>query len=403
MTKKILFFFFLILLSFSVPAWSAGPPDAQPVHVIKWGTIAPENTVWGSVTMQASKEMEEKSGGRIKNIWYFGGVMGDEPDMIRKARINQLQGLALLTIGISKLIPELTSLSLPFLFNNYDEVDCVFDRVWPLVEEIASQKGYVVLGRADVGFSVFFSKNDLGDNEQVIKTHIWKWSGLDLPLEQLASWIFGMNNFIPLTLPDVLTALQTGMVDTVYATYYSAVALQWQTQFKYMTDVSVYGGAYAPALLLLKKDVFESLPPDLQKIVRDVCDQHFSEIRLGLRKDEEQAKGELVKRGIKFMQINPVVYQLGRKCMDLSIYDYYRQPQADLDFLRKNVSQCLNELYDASGKDLHLPRPTPEGTEKLVKVFTDMEERFFTRKVVHQILQARDQCVMKKEASPKSK
>jgi len=402
MMRKFFLFSFLILLVFLVQPGSAAPPD-QAVHVIKWGTIAPENTVWGHITMQASKEMEERSGGRIKNIWYFGGVMGDEPDMIRKARINQLQGMALLTIGISKLLPELTSLSLPFLFNNYDEVDCVFAQVWPMVEEIADQKGYVVLGRADVGFSVFFTKDNLEDPKQLKKTKVWKWSGLDLPMEELAGWIFGMTNFVSLSLPDVLTALQTGMVDTVYATYYSAVALQWQTQFKYMTDVDALGGAYAPALLLIKKDIFNSMPPDLQKIVRETCDKHFTGLRLGLRKDEAQAKQELVKRGIKFTRIDPVLYDLGKKCMDLSIYDYYRKPEVDLGFLRTNVTKCLEDLHAAAANDLNIPQPTPEGIDKLVKVFTGMEERFFSHKVVNRILNARDQCVMKKEASPKSK
>jgi len=404
--KKFFFFpallFCLAFLFSSVPSVSAESPG-KAQYVIKWGTLAPQNTIWGETSMKASKEMEEKSGGRLKNIWYFGGSMGDEPDMIRKSRMNQLQGLTLLTVGLSTLMPELTAFSLPFLFNNYDEVDCVFKQVWPSVEEIANQKGYVALGRADVGFSVFFSTLNLADSKELMKAKVWKWAGLDLPLEQLSGWMFGMNNFVTLTLPDVLMALQTGMVDTVYGTYYTAVGLQWQTQFKYMTDVNVSGGAYAPSLLLLRKDVFDSLPPDLQKIVREVCARHFSGLREDLRKDEEQAKEALLKHGIKFMEIDPVLYKLAKKCMNSSIFDYYRQPQANLDFLRKNVSQCLTDIYEAKGKEINLRPPSPEGTEKLVKVFTDLEGKFFTRKFVYQILQARDQCVMKKEASPNSK
>ncbi|MDD5224384.1 MAG: TRAP transporter substrate-binding protein DctP [bacterium] len=408
MEKKVFFFcltlvlFFLTCFSFAPPSRSA-EPASKPQYVIKWGTLAPENTVWGANALAISKEITEKSGGRIKNIWYFGGVMGDEPDMVRKARINQIQGFSLLTIGISKVTPELTAFSLPFLFRNYDDIDCVFDRIWPLVEKTAEQKGYVVLGRADVGFSIFFSKKNLADIAEIKKAKVWKWSGIDLPLEELSSFMFGMDNFVTLALPDVLTALQTGMVDTVYGTYYTALALQWQTQFKYMTDVDVTGGAYAPSLMFIKKDVFESLPPDLQKIVRETCDKHFAIMRRDLRQDEANAKASLSKRGIKFMELNPVLYNLGRKCMETSIYEYYRLPEANLDLLRKNVDQCLNNLYAAAGKELNLPQPSPERTEKLVRTFLDMEGKLFSRNFVGQILQARDQCVKGKDASPKSK
>jgi len=299
---SLLLLFLLLLL---VPLTSSAQDKPKP-YVIKWGTIAPENTVWGDIINQASREIEKQSNGRIKMVWYFGAVMGDEPDEIRKIRLNQLQGLALLSVGLSKLAPEMIVFSLPYLFKNYQEVDCVFDRAWPLVEKVMAEKGFMVFGRADVGFSVLFSKNDLRTMNDFKKAKFWSWIGMEETINAVAE-LFGIEKLYPLALPEVLTALQTGMVDTVFATYYTSIALQWNTQIKYMSDVTQFGGAYGPAMLILKKDLYDSLTPDLQKIIKEVCGKLFAPLREQLRQDEENAKNSLLKRGIKMMQIDPAL------------------------------------------------------------------------------------------------
>ncbi|MDD5224505.1 MAG: TRAP transporter substrate-binding protein DctP [bacterium] len=299
-----LFIFFLLFLLFFVPLTSFAQDKSKP-YVIKWGTIAPENTNWGDAINKASREIEKQTNGRVKMVWYFGAVMGDEPDMIRKMRINQLQGLALLSVGLSKIAPEMIAFSLPDLFQNYREVDCVFERAWPLVEKVMAEKGFVVFGRADVGFSVLFSKNDLRVLNDFKKAKFWTWEGLEV--DKAAARLFGVDKLTPLALPEVLTALQTGMVDTVYATYYTSIALQWNTQVKYMSDVTQFGGAYAPAMLVLKKDTYDSLPPDLQKIIRETTGKLMPPLREQLRQDEENAMNSLLKRGVKMMRLDPAL------------------------------------------------------------------------------------------------
>ena len=301
-----LFQFILFLLFILAPLASPAQEKSRPDYVIKWGTIAPENTNWGDTINKASREIEKQSNGRVKMVWYFGAVMGDEPDMIRKMRLNQLQGLALLSFGLSKLAPEMIAFSLPNLFKNYQEVDCVFERAWPLVEKVMAEKGFMVFGRADVGFSVLFSKNDLRTMNDFKKAKFWSWIGMEENINSVAK-LFGIEKLYPLILPEVLTALQTGMVDTVYATYYTSIALQWNTQIKYMSDVTQFGGAYGPAMLILKKDLYDSLTPDLQKIIKEVCGKLFAPLREQLRQDEENAKNSLLKRGIKMMNIDPAL------------------------------------------------------------------------------------------------
>lgn len=344
----------LKIFLFSLPFLWAGPGFAgeapaqeKPEFVIKWATIAPQNTSWGDYVLKASKEMEKKSGGRLKNIWYFGAVMGDEPDAIRKLRFDQIQGLALLSVGMSKLVPEIIAFSLPDLYQSYDEVDCVFDKAWPLLEKIFKEKDLVPLGRADVGFSVAFSKKLFKTLEDGKKAKVWKWAGVEQI--EAAAKMFGFENLITLTLPEVLTGLQTGMLDTVYATYYSCIALQWYTQVKYMSDVKQTGAIYAPAMVVIRKDIWDKLPADIKVIIKDGIADTVIPLRKQMRKDENDARDILIKKGIQMIRFDQeVVDEIHTRAM--SVYDdwtgvYY--PDWLLQGVLSARNQCRVELNAA--------------------------------------------------------
>ena len=281
------------------PLISAGAEGGGPESVLRWATIAPENTVWGDTLNQISREVREKSGGRLKNVWYYGGIMGDEPDAIRKMKLGQLHGSALISVGMSKLAPEILAFSLPDLFANYDEVDCVMDRAWPLVKRILAKRGYVAMGWSDVGFTVLFSQQNLRTPEDFRKTKAWNWIGLEA--DKATFEIFGMENLVPLTFPEVLPALRTGMVETAYATYYTAIAVQWHAYVRYMTDPARFGRIYTPSLMVLSREAYDSLRPELRGILQESIDAHFPQMRKKLRADEEHARKMLLQRGIKTM------------------------------------------------------------------------------------------------------
>jgi TRAP-type C4-dicarboxylate transport system substrate-binding protein len=334
----------LLLLPVRLPAADATASASKPQYVIKWATIAPENTFWGDIVNKAAREIEEASGGRVKNTWYYGAVMGDEPDAIRKLRIGQLQGLALLTVGLQKLAPESIVYSLPDLFQSYEEVDCVWDRTHGMAEKVFADKGLVLLGRGDVGFSVFFSKREMKDLEELKKAKIWVWSGLGL--DQAVARMFGIVNTVPLSLPEVMTALQTGMVDTVYGSYYTTIALQWYTMVKYMTDVKQSGTAYCPAMIILKKEVFDSLPPDIQNITRETIQKYVIPLRERMRKDEEDARQSLIKRGVVMVELDPVMVKDIRTRAQALYKEWEGKfyPAWFLEGILKARDQCRSEL-----------------------------------------------------------
>ncbi|MBI2461200.1 MAG: TRAP transporter substrate-binding protein DctP, partial [Candidatus Rokubacteria bacterium] len=71
---------------------------AAPVHArtltIKLGTLAPEGSSFYRLIRDMAEAWQEASGGRIRVRIYPGGVAGDDPDMVRKMRVGQLQAAA---------------------------------------------------------------------------------------------------------------------------------------------------------------------------------------------------------------------------------------------------------------------------------------------------------------------
>jgi TRAP-type C4-dicarboxylate transport system substrate-binding protein len=107
---------------------------------------------------------------------------------------------------------------------------------------------------------------------------------------------------IPLSVPDVLVGLQTGLVDVVYAPPSGAIAMQWFTKTKYCTDVPLI---YLVGGLMLKKSVFSKLPPNYQNVMRESFQQHMNQLKHVIRKENQEALKVMAKHGVKILKPSP--------------------------------------------------------------------------------------------------
>jgi TRAP-type C4-dicarboxylate transport system substrate-binding protein len=103
---------------------------------------------------------------------------------------------------------------------------------------------------------------------------------------------------IPLSLPDVLVGLQTGLVDVVYAPPAGAISLQWFTKTKYLTDVNLIfliGG------VVMKKKLFNKMSPAHQNILMEVFRSRMAQLKKTIRKENREAIQVMVKHGVKII------------------------------------------------------------------------------------------------------
>ena len=103
---------------------------------------------------------------------------------------------------------------------------------------------------------------------------------------------------IPLSISDVRTSLQSGLINTVATSPVGAVVLQWHTQIKYITDIPLI---YLHAVLAVDKGAFLKIAEPDRKIVTQIMTKALNEIDFQNREDDISATQALKNRGIIFI------------------------------------------------------------------------------------------------------
>ena len=290
---------FLILPLLALILVDCGIAHAKPKYLFKVATLAPDGSVWMKRFNEFVDEISEKSNGEIGFRIYPGGVMGDDKSMYRKMRVGQLQGGGFTMTGIGDVVPEYRIMGIPFLFRSYEEVDAVRQQLWPDFKKAFEKKGLALIAFSEVGFIYPMSSYSIATVEDLKKCKCWVPEGDPLSLAYLNT--IGITP-IQLTIADVLSSLQTGMVDTVFNGFYGAIVLQWFTKTNYISDTP-FGYAYGAFLLDLKQ--FSKLPPDYQSLIESTAQKHFTVLLEDTRKSNKESLAVLEQNGLKLVEPNP--------------------------------------------------------------------------------------------------
>jgi len=288
----------ITILLLAVLAWVrvSGPASAQE-HTIKFATIAPDGSTWMNVMKAYDEEIRRESGGRLGFRIYPGGVQGEDRDVIKKIRIGQLHSAGFTGVGLGEISPKVRILDSPFLFKGYDEVDHLYLSLQDEFERAFLDGGFVLLGWAEVGFVYVFSNTPVKSVGDMHGVKMWMWEGD--PVAEATFKTFGINP-IPLSVVDVLTSLQTGLINGAYVSPYAAVALQWNTRVKYMMGVPL---ADACGAVVVSKKKFDSIPADLQEILTRNGRKFLRELTVKSREENRAAIETLRKTGIQVVDV----------------------------------------------------------------------------------------------------
>jgi tripartite ATP-independent transporter DctP family solute receptor len=237
--------------------------EAQtPATTLKIATVAPEGTPWADGLTQLKKQVEGDSKGRVAVRTFLGGVLGDENESVQSCQKGQIQGVGASTGAIASIVPELSVLELPYLFKSEAEADYVLDKViFSTVETAFRAKGLVLAFWSENGYRSFGSNWGPVKTPADLKGKKMRSQEHDLHLQMYRS--FGASPQ-PIAVTEVLTSLQTGVIDGWDNTPLFAFAAQWTGSTKY---VSLTRHIYQPAAIAYNKAWFDSQPADLQAIL----------------------------------------------------------------------------------------------------------------------------------------
>lgn len=274
----------------------AGSMFAQK-YTIKFATIAPEGSTWLKVMDELNDEVSRLTGGNVKFKIYPGGIQGDEKDVLRKIRLGQLHSAGFTGVGLGEILPEARILDSPLLFRNHAEVDHITSLLYDEFSAKFEDADYILLGWTEVGFVYVFGNAPITTLSDLKGAKMWMWEGD--PIAEATFNALGVSP-IPLSITDVLTSLQTGLIDAVYTSPLACVTLQWHTRVKYMMDVPL---ADAAGAVLISKKMFDKIPPEYQQVLREQGKNYMQKlVKLG-RQDNQESIELMKKNGIKLVNI----------------------------------------------------------------------------------------------------
>jgi len=286
---------------------------AKSKHTFKIASLAPEGSVWVNAFKEFAKEVSAKTDGEIAFKIYPGGIMGDDRAMYRKMRVGQLHGGGFTMTGIAEIVPDFRVMAIPFLFHSYEEVDHASDQLQPLFRKRFSEQGLKLLAMTEVGFVYTFSTkprvtvNDL----QQAKT----WAPADDPLTSAFLNELSISP-IALSIPDVLSSLQTGLIDTAFNSLYGSIILQWFTKAPYVTD-QPYGYAYGA--FLMSDKALAKLSDNQVDIIKAAAAHYFPDLIQKTRESNLESRNVLKTQGVSFIETTEEVIQTLEKHRDSTV------------------------------------------------------------------------------------
>jgi TRAP-type C4-dicarboxylate transport system substrate-binding protein len=264
---------------------------AAETQYLRVATLAPRDSDLAKTFVKLDKSLKDATKGAWGVRLYPGGVAGDEVDVIRKIKIGQMDASSITSVGLSQIVRDTAVLTTPGVISSYKQleaVQAVMNKEW---EASFEKVGFNVIAWGETGQLRWFAKNPLPRPSAIKTMRPWVW-----PISHTTKEVFhsvGASG-VPLGVPEVYGALQTGMADMVISTCVALVSLQWHTNLKFMTKntFGVLVGA-----LLVGSEKWKAMPPDVAQLVQTTIIKNRTEDRADMRKADDRAYENLLKRG----------------------------------------------------------------------------------------------------------
>jgi len=261
--------------------------------VLKIATVAPEGSSWMKEMRASAKEIQELTEGRVQIKYYGGGVMGNDTKVLGKIRIGNLHGGAFTPSALQQVYPEISLYGLPLTFESNEEVAYVRARLDQTFTDGLEEAGFINFGFAAGGFAVIMSNKPVTSLSDLNGKKVWVPEGDTISYASMKAL-----SLSPVTLPltDVLTGLQTGLIDIVFMSPIGALVLQWHTKVKFISDLPI---VYTMGFMAIDKKAFNKISPADQEVVRQVMTRTYTQLNDANLDDNKEALQALLNTGIE--------------------------------------------------------------------------------------------------------
>ncbi|MDY0190475.1 MAG: TRAP transporter substrate-binding protein DctP [Desulfuromonas sp.] len=320
------------------------PANAVAV-TLKIATVAPEGSAWMQQMRAGAIKIKESTAGRVQLKFYAGGVMGNEKSVLRKIRMGQLQGGAFTGGGLGAIAPDAVLYGLPLLTNSEQEINYVRQQMDATLTACLDKGGFVSFGFASGGFANLMSQEPISCIEELKGKKVWVPEG-----DRISYAVMQALGLAPVTLPltDVLTGLQTGLVEVVATSPLGALAFQWHTQVKYITPMPL---VYIYGALVVDKRSFNKISAQDQAVMQAVMSNIYKIFNRQNVLDNEEALQALVHQGLQIVQEKEGEYARWNAVASSTIQDMVAQGLVS-ECLYAQIKQLITDYRNAQQRAL---------------------------------------------------
>ncbi len=320
-----------IALLFALPLQAA---------TLKIATVTPEGSTWMKGMRASAAEIKERTEGRVQIKYYGGGVMGNDQKVLSRIRLRSLQGGAFTPSALVSQYNDLNLYGLPMVFDSEEEAAYVRSRLDERLEQGLEDAGWVNFGFAAGGFANLLSNSPIRSVDDLKGKKVWIPEGDDI-----SRYAMQALSLTPVSLPltDVLTGLQTGLIDIVPISPVGALVLQWHTKVKYITEFPL---VYTLGFMAVDKRAFDKLSAADQAIVREVMERTYKEFNQQNLTDNRGARDALLNAGIESVEVDANEYQRVRQLL----LDSNRELGAQGNFSVDLYDEMLRHIEEYRGE-----------------------------------------------------
>ncbi|MDJ0750963.1 MAG: TRAP transporter substrate-binding protein DctP [Woeseiaceae bacterium] len=276
---------------------------------LKIATVTPENSQWMKDMRASAAEIKERTDGRVQIKYYGGGVMGNDKKVLSRIRLGSLQGGAFTPSALASQYSDLNLYGLPMIFDSEEEAAFARDQLDEKLMQGLEDAGFVNFGFAAGGFAILMSNSPIDNLADLKGKKVWIPEGDDISRRSMEAL-----QLSPVTLPltDVLTGLQTGLIDIVAMSPIGALVLQWHTKVKFVTELPL---VYTLGFMAVDKRAFNKLSVEDQAVVREVMERTYQNFDKQNLVDNRGARDALLNTGIESVPFDIEEYNKVRQIL----------------------------------------------------------------------------------------
>lgn len=316
------------------------PAMARPI-ILKIGSPTPKGSPWDNALKELAAEWREITNGQVQTRIFSGGVAGEEADVIRKIRFNSLQGAVLTALGINVIYPDSFVLSVPFLMHSDDEFEYVLDNIEGRLKENIKEEGFRVVAWTSVGWIYFFSTDKVVYPDDMRRLKLATTDSDKAIAQALKALDF---NAIPVGLNELLTSLNSGLIDACYTVRLGAAAYQWFGIADHMLDLPI-----SPVLagIVVSERAWRQIPDEYKDEMIKAAERVAAKLAGETEQLERDAMKIMLDNGLIVHEAPPAAVEAWRNDFDRGL-EMIKGNSFSVD-IYETVSEHLEEYRRAHG------------------------------------------------------